>query len=149
MSDKNKWLINLSDEVLARLGDQEFETLSRPEQVFVCIWELEADVNNGGFDQYFFNGGGDHAQTAPEALAAIGAHSMKRIVEAALTVFGADGPPRDRNLRQSALEALSEDQATRLDELSQAFWAYPDDLTERLYDFVTQNIGDIRGASEQ
>ena len=53
--DENGWLIELSDRVVPRSWEEPFAELSEPERVFVAIWTLEADVNNGGFDQYFVN----------------------------------------------------------------------------------------------
>ena len=38
--------------------------------------ELEAEINNGGFDQYFFNSAGDKAAEAINALEAIGANKQ-------------------------------------------------------------------------
>lgn len=67
------------------------------DKVLVAIWVLEADVNNGGLDQYHFNSAGDFAFYAEQALQSIGAHAMARIVARANSLFGPDGPPRDRN----------------------------------------------------
>jgi hypothetical protein len=63
--------------------------------VFVCVWELEADVNNGGFDQYYFNSSGDLAGDAVESLNAIGAKNTADVVRQANALFGAGGPAVD------------------------------------------------------
>jgi hypothetical protein len=105
--------------------------LSRRERLLVAIWGLEADVNNGGFNQYYFNSYGDFALEVPGYLRAIGADQAATIVETANAAFGPDGPPSDRDLRQDQLESLSEKAAEVWDELDAAFWEYPDDI-ERL-----------------
>ena len=74
--------------------------MSEPERVFVAVWTLEADVNNGGFDQYYVNSSGDYAWFAPQALRAVGAEKTAEIVEQANTAFG----PGDR--RGAAARAL-------------------------------------------
>ena len=54
-------LFKVSDSVFDRYGKLGYEKLTWPEKVFVCVWGLEGEVNNGGFDQYYFNSSGDHA----------------------------------------------------------------------------------------
>jgi len=78
--------IHLSDAFEAACGrhcDVGFEDLSEIDRILVSIWALEADVNNGGFHQYYFNSSGDTAHYAPAALRAIGAPIMACIVDKA------------------------------------------------------------------
>src|SRR5512142_287356 len=89
------------EEALSRFDGDNFDLLSLTDQVLVTIWGLEADVNNGGFDQYYFNGSGDQAFFAPQALRLVGAHRMAAIVANANAVFGPDGPSRTRTARQA------------------------------------------------
>lgn len=92
--DLNRWLIDLSERAAPRFFGTPFDELTVPERVFVAVWALEADVNNGGFDQYYLNSAGDHAWFAPAALRTIGAERTAAIVEQANAEFGPDGPPR-------------------------------------------------------
>jgi hypothetical protein len=46
--DSNAWLIDLSERSATRFFGTPFAQLAVPEQVFVTVWTLEADVNNGG-----------------------------------------------------------------------------------------------------
>jgi hypothetical protein len=64
------------------------------------IWDLEAQVNNGGFIQYYDNTSGDTAYFAMEALRSVGAEQMCAIVEQAHTVFGQPKPSKNRRERQ-------------------------------------------------
>ena len=50
--DKNRYLAELAEHPGARFWRAPFESLSRPEQVFRCVWELESDVSVGGFEIY-------------------------------------------------------------------------------------------------
>ncbi len=59
-----------------RLVARDWHTLSPGERRVVAIAELRTEVNNGGFDQYFFNTGGDHAETALEAAALVGTQPL-------------------------------------------------------------------------
>jgi hypothetical protein len=86
---------------LSRFNGENFECLAARDRVLVTIWGLEAEVNNGGFDQYYFNGAGNQAFFAPEALRLIGASRMAEVVARANAVFGPEGPsqfvPFDRH----------------------------------------------------
>jgi hypothetical protein len=128
----------------ARVESGGFEGLTDAERNFLAIWTLEADVNNGGFDQYFFNSAGDHALIAPNALQAIGALQAAAIVEAANAVFGPAGPPRDRDERQRALEALGDDRTLLFEPVDQRFFAYPDDIQGLLATYVEAHESEFR-----
>ena len=73
MTNDDNFLFNVSDDVFDRYAKVGFSRLSEPEQVFICVWSLEGEVNNGGLDQFYFNSSGDHAITTPDALESIGA----------------------------------------------------------------------------
>jgi hypothetical protein len=109
-----------------------FDELSAGDQILVTIWGLEAEVNNGGFDQYYFNGSGDQAWFAPTALRSIGAHRMAAIVERANALFGEGGPSRDSDQRQSELSAITEANEDAWEELDREFYEYPDDIAALL-----------------
>lgn len=143
--DRNEVLIRLSE--TGRFWQVDFEDLSRPEQVFRAIWELESEVNNGGFEQYYANSSGDTALAVVEALEAIGAREAARIVKAAHGVFPEGRPSPDATERQSALEELGPDSLARLEELDQEFFRYPDNLTALLYDYVREHAAQVAGAA--
>jgi|SRR6185437_8155569 hypothetical protein len=128
--------MHLSDAIEAacdRHREVGFEDLSEVERILVAIWALEADVNNGGFHQYYFNSSGDTAYYAPAALRAIGAPIMGRIVDKANALFGPSGPPVSRDQRQQALSALTEE---LWDDLDHEFYAYPEDISSLLEQFL-------------
>ncbi len=112
--------------------------------MFILVREIEAEVNNGGFNQFFFNSAGDRARATAGALRTIGAERMASIVASANSSFP-DGPPADRSVRQNLLEAIDPD-TELFEELDQEFCGYPDDLSGLLYRFVIKHRSDIRGA---
>ena len=117
---------------LARFDGENFDSLGEVDQVLVAIWGLEADVNNGGLHQYFYNGPGDQAFFAPRALRLIGANRMADIVASANAIFGDQGPPRDHDQRQTRLEQIDEVAEARLDSLTAEFYEYPDAISDLL-----------------
>ena len=99
------------------------------------IDELEAEVNNGGFHQYFYNSAGDHTAETIQALEAIGALHMTDIVRRAAAMFPGGMPPKDCFTRQDILLKLFSD-ATGFQDLDDEFYAYPDDLAALLKKFA-------------
>jgi hypothetical protein len=121
-----------------RFNGENFVQLEDTDKILVAIWGLEADVNNGGFDQYYFNGSGDQAYYASDALQSIGAHKMASIVSSANDVFGLGGPSRDRSVRQTQLFLVAPNNGIKSpwEDLDRAFQAYPDDIASLLIAYL-------------
>ena len=73
MPSKNNILISLSESDKTQFGKQDIATQSVPQQVFSSVWAVEAEVNNGGFSQFFLNDSCETAAFVAKALDAIGA----------------------------------------------------------------------------
>lgn len=143
MSRKNSELCDLADRAFELIWEKPFEQLTKPEQVFIAIWGLEADVNNGGFDQYYFNSAGDTAWFAPAALTMIGAHKAASIVQRANDLFPSGAPSPQRESRWEQLDRVD---SAMFDALDREFYSYPDDLAELLHTYVLANIENVAGA---
>jgi hypothetical protein len=115
----------------------DFAHQSDPQKVFTTIWSLEGEVNNGGLEQYFFNHSGETANYAPTALRTVGAHQCAAIVERALATVSDEPLPHDTEQRREFMDTLTDDVFDALNQLDQEFYAYPDQLTNLLYAFVT------------
>ncbi len=139
--DKNAFLIDLSEGPRSQFGRVPFAQQSEPQRVFSCLWSIESEVNNGGFRQYFENESGETAEFAPWALRTIGAVKMAAIAQEALGVFLPAIPPQDTEARRAQLGHLSPDAAATLERLDEEFMAYPEDLTDLLYEFVRSHPG--------
>jgi|SRR5882672_8328576 len=134
--DKNGFLIDLSESPRSEFGKVPFAQQSEPQRVFSCLWAIESEVNNGGFLQYFENDSGETAEFAPWALRTIGAIKMAAIAQDALSVFLPEKPAPDTDARRDQLEHLPPEAGEALERLDTAFMAYPDNLTDLLYEFV-------------
>jgi len=106
------------------------------QEVARLIQMLEAEVNNGGFDQFFFNSAGDFTAETIEALETIGASSTADILKRAAVKFPGEMPPKDRGVRQDALLEISPE-PNAFQELDQEFYAYPDDLSGLLGEYLS------------
>ena len=104
--------------------------------MFSSIWELEGQVNNGGFAQLFANVEGEITRFAPQALQMIGAHKCADIVARALRVVSGIDLQVGQGTWEEFLQTLGQKAMDELEPLDQEFFAYPDDLTELLFNYV-------------
>ena len=142
MAGREAFLLELSERVVPLVWEVPWSEISSAERIFISVWQLEAEVNNGGFHQFFWNSAGNLAADTPAALEAIGALRAADIVKRANELFPG-GPPADETLRLAALQSIDESAFESLDE---EFLAYPDDLSTLLYDFVVENEGAFRAS---
>ena len=136
---KNEILINLSEAERTKFGKEEFALQTLPQKVFSSIWAVESEVNNGGFSQYFLNSSAETAAFVADALETIGAPSTAAICRRAIGCAFPDGlPPTPEEISSVAAE-FSEELSAKLDALDTEFFAYPNDLTELLYAYVSSH----------
>ena len=95
---------------------------------------LEAEVNNGGFDQFFLNSSGQFALQTLDALGAIGAPQTKELLQAALALSYPAGYPDD----SSEHEETAYDDATleALHALDDKFYEYLEPLTDLVNQYL-------------
>lgn len=131
--DKNSYLIQLSESKATAFGKVDFPAQPEEQKVFSAIWALESQVNNGGFSQYFASWDGETANFAPSALRRIGAQACASIVERALAVVSSEPLPQNFEERAALVGSLDSEV---LEGLDSEFFAYPDNLTNLLFEFV-------------
>ena len=68
------------DLALERMVVCGFDELGVVDKILVAIWGVEAEVNNGGFSQFYINSAGDNALETPAALREIGAERIAGVV---------------------------------------------------------------------
>ena len=138
-------MFRISDEVFGRYTNLGFEKLSPPEKVFQCIWGLEAEVNNGGLDQFYFNNAGDHAAETVKSLEIIEAKHTANLVRRANALFGEAGPSSDHFARQKQLFALEDaGKDKEMENLTKEFLKYNDPLGKLLEAYVAKNAEAFR-----
>ena len=138
-TDQERMLLEYADVAFDRLARLGYDKLDAVDKNFVCVWALEGEVNNGGFDQYYFNTSGDWAIDTPDALIEIGAAKTAEIVKRGNDLFGISGPSRDSTIRQTQLNDFSESVHTQLGSLDADFYRYTDDLSTLLASYLTRN----------
>ncbi|WP_433900543.1 DMP19 family protein [Sphingobacterium puteale] len=75
---------------LSAAYDKEYEIVfswNKSRQAIYMISRLEAEVNNGGYNQFYFNSSGQFATALPEALKLVGATQFADLTERANSTF--------------------------------------------------------------
>ena len=70
--------------------EKEYETVmtwNKSRQAIFMIWMLEAEVNNGGYNQFYSNTSGQFYKYLPEALKLVGANKFAKLTEKANKTF--------------------------------------------------------------
>ena len=112
--------------------------------IYLCQ-QFEIEINNGGFDQFFFNNSGRTTKELLEALEMIDAKKQKEILIKTCGIFPNSQVPTDDETRQSLLEKLTEEEgveeilANADDEL---YDSYEDGkgITDLCYQYFISNI---------
>jgi hypothetical protein len=136
---KNHILISLSSSEKTSFGKENFVRQSFPQKVFSAIWAVEAEVNNGGFSQYFLNSSADSASFVAEALETVGAPKTANICRRAIAAAFPAGLPQSEEMIRSAAELFPDEVLAALEPLDQEFFSYPHNLTDLLFAYVSQH----------
>jgi len=70
--------------------EKEYETVmswNKSRQAIYMIWALEAEVNNGGYNQFYSNSSGQYYKHLPEALRLVGAYKFADLTQRANDTF--------------------------------------------------------------
>jgi len=100
-----------------------YELLTPARRAIILASELEMEVGNGGFDQYFLNSSGDGATFAPAGLRLLGQEVVAQMVERANAQFP-NGPPLDRGLRLQLMDRLGPDASKVWSDLDGEYFAH-------------------------
>jgi len=100
---KNHILIGLSESPQTKFGKEDFSSQSIAQKTFSALWEVESEVNNGGFSQYFVNSSAESAHFLVDALNMIGAPKTADICQSAIAAaFPAGLPESEEAIRSAA-----------------------------------------------
>jgi len=128
----------MSESEQTKFGKEPFVTQSIPQKVFSSIWAVEGEVNNGGFEQYFINSSAETARFVVEAFNTIGAPKTADICRRAIAIAFPSGLPSDAASISDSSSDFSDDIREKLSALDNEFFAYPHNLTELLFAYVSK-----------
>ncbi len=95
-------------------------------QAVYTTYFLDAEVRNGGFNQYFWNSTGQFAIEALDGLRFFGATDHARLLEGAVQTYMREAPILTRFRMRNTLKAFSTSyKATSLTEFDQPWYRFP------------------------
>ncbi len=142
MDIKNNLLVALNGWLCKKSNyGENIGNLSGAEKTFYLIFQLESEVNNGGFSQYYYNSSGDFANDIAAALRDIGAYKTADLCDKALAAFGG-ALPKNRDEREALLDSAFTDEIEAvLRQCDTDFCSCPDDLVALNYNYVMAKRG--------
>lgn len=135
------------EQARAREAQAGFDALDEAQRLVLVLGGMEAEIANGGFEQYLINSAGDHAHRVLEALGRVQARIARGIVADALRPFGKAGPPADRDARIAAVQAVPQKQRAAWDRLSTRFFAAGECLPQLVDEYLTNAVPGAAAAS--
>jgi hypothetical protein len=131
------------DEIIKDDYANEYEIIKKQSlgiQYIWAIWGLEAEVNNGGFNQYFYNLSGQFAEEAYNGCMAIGAPRMAEIVESAIKTLFKEIDLYKKTKAAGTIEAFMDSyNETELGQWDDEFYKYPEDLSILMVKYIKNN----------
>ena len=130
LNDTDKLIMDLDTYLceLSSYGD-ELEKLTEPQKTFYFNQYLEKEINNGGFNQYFYNSSGDFSHQTLISLRQINATKTANILQLAIDQFPNSAVPKDRSERQKILGKIEEKAEEAWEQLDKKFLEYTNDLS--------------------
>lgn len=90
--------------------EKEYESVlswNKERQAIYIIWILEAEVNNGGFNQFYFNSSGQFYKHLPEALKLVGAEQFGNLTQEANEIYE-ENKNRLKEFDDGSMESFSD-----------------------------------------
>ena len=113
---------------------EQISKLTKGQQAVFSTWWLEAEVNNGGFNQFYFNSSGQFAKMAEIGFKTIGAGKFSELTERANKIYS-ENKERLEEFDDGTMESFSESyKENPLNDLDTEFY--------NLYD--SEKIGELR-----
>ncbi len=123
---------------------EKIEKLNASQKTFFLVENLEREINNGGFGQFYFNSSGDFSQETVNVLLEIGAKKTAEIIKRANAEFKNGIIPQNRYERQNELELIEEKAEEVWNKCNLEFYEYHEDLTELLIAYVINHKADFK-----
>ncbi|XLS29205.1 DMP19 family protein [Flavobacteriaceae bacterium M23B6Z8] len=129
------------DDHVNRLSNygNDLTALTQEQANFLFVENLEREINNGGFRQFYWNSSGDYANETVKALLEIGALKTSFLVNKANQEFAKGEVPKEREERFKMLEAIEEKAESTWNELDKIFYKYEDPIGSLLIEYVRKN----------
>lgn len=146
-SNDNDLLFLIFDNLCVQLSDdynKNYQTVmswNKSKRSIYIVWLLEAEVNNGGFNQFYFNSSGHYYKDVPASLEVVGATKFADLVRDVNEVYERENEKITLHL-DGTLEGFSKSyEDNPLNEFDTEFYNLysTEDLQQLQVDFVRKN----------
>ncbi len=139
--DTNGSIIELDNFIgeLCNYGD-DYSKLTDHQKLFYLNQNLEREINNGGFNQYFVNPSGNNAHETIISLSAIGAGATADILRKAIEQFPNKTVPKDSDERIEIVEKIETIANEVWNALDEKFYEYQENLNSLNIEYVKKYI---------
>ncbi len=144
MENRNRIVIEI-DSYLNKKSEygEKINRLNESQKTLLIIQNLEREINNGGFHQFYLNSSGDYANEIIDALIKVRAKRKAEIVKKANSEFKNGIVPKNRAIRQIELKFIEKKAEENWNNCNTEFYKLNDRLTELLIDFIVRNKSDF------
>ena len=115
---------------------EDISVLTEGEKVVLFIENLEQEVNNGGFDQFFFNSSGNYTHETLKALEQIGSIEIKTLLSKAIAVWPNKNVPKIQMTRRERQLQLSESAQEKWNTLDEEFFHSQEYIPQLLVNYI-------------
>lgn len=103
------------------------------------VYRYECEINNGGFDQFFFNSIGYEVFEIQNALTFFGLTKNKEILDKAVKLLETKIDLKDYKKLSANRELPTEELEDELNKLDSLFYKYPEKIESIINDFLAKN----------
>ncbi len=134
--------------MIGQSGKEEFEAvkdLSVGQRASYAVWLVEAEVNNGGFNQFYHNSSGVFAEMDTEAFRIFGAAKFADLMEKANKLYSSIKPELEKKL-DGSMESFSKSyEDNPLNDLDTEFYALysEENLNKLRIDYIRSHINEF------
>lgn len=119
-------------------------SFTQAERFVYAIEGMQREVNNGGWNQFFFNSSGALAFDLVPALQAVGSTKNLSIAERAVKVFGKPASLGEEDRAQHLVKITKDGEISPWDGLDDEFYQAPEDLEAMIIEFIARNPAEFR-----
>lgn len=117
------------------------KTLSLPFQHVFATWSLEVEIENGGFNQYFFNSTGEFAEEAHDGYTSFGSKGMPGIINGAISTLFDESELYKKTKKAGTMEAFMDSyKETQLGKWDDAYEDLDEDLFELRIAYIRNHL---------
>lgn len=118
---------------------------TRGERFVYAIEGMVREVNNGGWNQFFFNSSGALAFDLVPALEAAGSKENLSIARRAVELFGKPASLGDEDRYKQLVKVTKDGKIFPWEKLEDEFYENPEDLEAMIIEFIARNPAEFGG----